>query len=75
MIEVHWVKASCCCGQVYEDEQHGAFKTLGAAMESVQKWWDQNDFKPRYVRQMMDENGAIWWDYGMHRAFYVFKEA
>lgn len=43
-------------------------------MESIRKWWNQNDFKPRYVRQMIDEYGDLWWDYGPHNAFYVLKE-
>ncbi len=74
MIEVHWVKAWACCSEPYHDETHGTFNTADEAMKSIQDWWKKNNFKPRYVRQMMDENGAIWWDYGLHRAFYVLKE-
>ena len=74
MIEVHWVKAPCCCGQIYHDEIHGTFKTVDEAMKSIQDWWDKNNFKPRYVRQMIDECGDLWWDYGPHNAFYVLKE-
>ena len=31
--------------------------------------------KPRYIRQVTGENGDVWWDYGLHRCFCIFKQA
>lgn len=73
--EVHWVKAwGCCMGEPYEDKHHGTFNSLDEAQQSVRDWWQKNNFKPRYVRQIADGKGRIWWDYGLHSSFYVFKE-
>jgi hypothetical protein len=72
--EVHWVEATGgCTGEVIHDKHHGTFDTLKEAMDSVRAWWKKNGFDPYYVRQMTDEKGRIWWDYGLHSAFYVFK--
>ena len=73
--EVHWVKAwGMCMGEPYEDKYHGTFNSLEEAQQSVREWWKKNDYKPRYARQMADDKGRIWWDYGLHNAFYMFVE-
>lgn len=74
MYEVHWVKAYGCLGETYEDKQHGAFDTIEEAQQSVRDWWKKNDFRPNYIRQIAKKDGDVWWDYGLHRAFYVFRK-
>ena len=58
----------------YEDEHYGTFNSLEEAQQSVRDWWQKNNFMPRYIRQMTDEKGRIWWDYGSHNTFYMFVE-
>ena len=73
--EVHWVRAwGMCMGEPYEDEHHGTFATLEEAQQSVKSWWQENKYQPRYIRQMTDEKGRLWWDYGIHSSFYMFVE-
>jgi len=72
--EVQWVKAWMMGTPPYKFEQHGVFDTLEKAQQSVRDWWTENDYKPRYVRQMTDDKGNIWWDYGLHNSFYMFVE-
>lgn len=72
--EVRWVKAWMMCMPPYEFERHGVFDTLEEAQQSVRDWWQRNDYEPSYVCQMADDEGNIWWDYGLHSSFYVFKE-
>ena len=73
--EVHWVKAfGMCMGEPHKDEYHGTFNSLEEAQQSVRGWWKKNEYQPRYVREMADDKGRIWWDYGLHSCFYVFKE-
>ena len=74
--EIHWVSAcGCCIGEPYKDKYHGTFDTLDEAQESVRNWWKEHDYKPPYIRQVTRENGDVWWDYGLHRCFYIFKQA
>ena len=73
--EVHWVRAwAMCMGEPYENEHHGTFATLEEAQQSVKNWWQKNKYQPRYIRQMTDEKGRLWWDYGLHSSFYMFTE-
>ena len=73
--ELHWVKAQTLGADTYHDEQHGTFGSLAAAQNAVRRWWDENHFKPPYIREIVDDKGAHWWDYGAHNCFYCFKEA
>lgn len=74
--EVHWIKAwGMCMGEPYEDKYYGTFNSLEEAQQSVRDWWQKNNLKSRYIRQMTDDKGRIWWDYGLHNAFYMFTRA
>ena len=64
--EVRWVSDS-------QDKFHGLFETLDNAQNSVWHWWNKNNYKPPYVRAIIKED-CIVWDYGLHNAFYIFKE-
>ena len=72
--ELHWVKARALGAETYHDEQHGIFDSLAEAQDAVRRWWAENGFKPPYVREMTDDVGTLWWDYGAHNCFYCFKE-
>ena len=73
--EVHFVKAwGCCMGEPYEDKPCGVFDTIEKAQKSVIAWWTKNNFTPSFIREMKDEQGRIWWDYGPHQTFYIFSE-
>lgn len=64
--EVHWISGS-------QDKTHGVFDTLEAAQDSVRDWWKKNNYKPPYIRVIYGDD-YVWWDYGLHDAFYIFKE-
>lgn len=64
--EVHWISGS-------QDKTHGVFSTLEAAQDSVRDWWEKNNYKTPYIRVIHGDD-YVWWDYGLHNAFYVFKE-
>lgn len=64
--EIHWMSGSI-------DRLHGEFDTLKAAQDSVIAWWKKNDYEPPYVRVIRGDD-YVWWDYGLHNAFYVFKK-
>ena len=63
--EVHWISGS-------QDKFHGVFDTLEEAQNSVRDWWNKNNYTPPYVRTIIKKD-CIVWDYGLHNAFYVFK--
>lgn len=64
--EVHWVSGS-------QDKTHGVFSTLEAAQDSVREWWKKHEYEPPYIRVVYRDD-YVWWDYGLHNAFYIFKE-
>ena len=54
-------------------KNHGIFKSIEDAYDSIAMWWDLNDFKPNYVRKWTI-NGVTTIDYGMHHMFYKITE-
>lgn len=64
--EIHWINGTI-------EKTHGVFDTLKAAQDSVISWWKKNNYEPPYIR-VVRGNGYVWWAYGPHNAFYVFKE-
>lgn len=56
-----------------EPKLHGIYNSLDEAVESINHWWDLNDFTPPYVR-MWTKGRTTTIDYGLHEAFYRIVE-
>jgi|GEM_PF-32013 len=63
---------------VYEDKLKdvdvdlGTFDTPEECIQSVNQWWEDNNFKPTYMRMWYTNNSLVI-DYGNHLGFYVIK--
>lgn len=59
--------------QTNTHNKHGVFDTFEEAMDSIYKWWEENNFEPSYVRYWTI-NGVTKIDYGFHHMFYYIRE-
>ena len=56
-------------------EYHGSYKSYEEALQSIQDWWDKNNFKPVYVRILdYKHDGYVKIDYGNYNYFYYIEE-
>lgn len=53
-----------------EFTNHGFFRTSQQAFESIQDWWELNNFKPNYVRILGSDDTVKAIDYGSYTSFY-----
>lgn len=56
-----------------ELKYHGVFKTEDEALVSIFDWWEENDFKPKYVRKFTFDD-ILNIDYGSHYFFYLITK-
>lgn len=51
---------------------HGTYETYLEACESIEEWWESNNFTPKYVRVIGEPvvDDVVTIDYGLHSAFY-----
>lgn len=54
-------------------KNHGLFKSVNQAIESIFLWWYLNNFEPFYIRQWTKGNVTTI-DYGSHTQFYLITK-
>lgn len=54
-------------------KNHGLFKSVDQAIESIFLWWNLNDFEPLYIRQWKKDDVTNI-DYGSHTQFYLITK-
>lgn len=69
--EVYWGKTLEWAKE--NKKNHGVFSTYHDARQSINVWWEQNEFEPRYVRWWTKEHVTTL-DYGNHNFFYFIEE-
>lgn len=63
-----------------ELKEHGNFNSVEDAYNSINKWWEKNNFTPNYIRLFVGKfkgskiNDTIIIDYGPYYSFYKIKK-